>query len=173
MLDVHSDLAALVYGEGQDPDSLLRAFAGDLKGAGARVAGLVQSGHRNRAPQLSATLLHTGTTIALFQDLGPDATGCRLDVGQVVSAGASISAAVDAGADLVILNRFGKLEREGRGLAYLIEKALFAHVPVVLAVAENYVGDWAAFSGGMGVQLPCDRAALDAWWQAAQAKRAA
>ena len=42
--------------------------------------------------------------------------------------------AIEQGADLVIVNRFGRQEREGKGLSYLIERALSADIPVVIAV---------------------------------------
>jgi glycosyltransferase involved in cell wall biosynthesis len=165
MSDSHPNLAGLIYGDGDAPDPLLRGFAADLLAQGRRVVGLVQSGHRNGAPRLSATLLHSGEEIELFQDLGPGAQGCRLDAGQLVHAGARIEMALERGADIMILNRFGKLEREGRGLVYLIEKALSAEVPVMMAVADQYIADWTDFSGGIGAKLSCTGAALDNWWK--------
>ena len=68
------------------------------------------------------------------------------------------------GADLVIINRFGKRERDGKGLGYLIERALDADIPVVIAVANDRFNDWVKFAGGMTVKLARDRATLDQWW---------
>ncbi len=167
MSDLPSPLAALVYDDSHDPDALLRAFAADLNGQGLRAVGLVQLGHRDHdVPKLNAVLLHSGEQIRLFQDLGPGATGCKLDVGQLLDAGSRVADAMDAGADLVIINRFGKQEREGKGLAYLIERALSDAIPVVIAVPSQQLDEWTAFAGGMGVNLACSRAALDAWWWA-------
>jgi len=166
-------LAALVYEKDQDPDALLRDFAGDLNRRGLRAVGLVQIGdHSGAAPQLSATLLHSGRQVRLFQDLGPAATGCMLDVGQLLDAGVQVADALDAGADLVIINRFGRQEREGKGLSYLIERALSADVPVVIAVASNRVEAWNEFADAMSCMLPCDRGALETWWSALAAHRA-
>ena len=138
MLDPHCDLAALVYESDQDPDELLRGFASDLKARGSRVVGLVHTGHDCADAQgLSAMLVHSGEELQLFQDLGACATGCRLDVGQLLDAGGKVASAIDAGADLVIVNRFGRQEREGKGLSYLIERALSAEIPVVIAVPSH------------------------------------
>jgi hypothetical protein len=73
--------------------------------------------------------------------------------------------ALKAGADLVIINRFGKRERDGKGLAFLIDRALDADIAVVIAVSSKSFADWIKFSGGMSVKLACDRTALDAWWR--------
>jgi Protein of unknown function (DUF2478) len=173
MFDSQCDLAALVYDKDQDPDQVLREFASDLNGSGYRAVGLVQIGHHCvDTPKLSAMLVHTGEELQLFQNLGTCATGCRLDVGQLLDAGAQVASAIDQGADLVIVNRFGRQEREGKGLSYLIERALGADIPVVIAVPSHRFADWIRFADGMSVKLHCNRAALDSWWNAVSARNA-
>jgi hypothetical protein len=71
---------------------------------------------------------------------------------------------MEAGADLVIINRFGKRERDGKGLARVIERALDADIPVVIAVSSDSFADWVKFAGGMSVKLACDPTALVRWW---------
>ena len=165
MFDSQCDLAALVYEQDQDPDKVLSGFASDLKACGYRVAGLVQIGHHCvDAPKLSAVLVHTGEKLQLFQDRGVCATGCRLDVGRLLDAGAHIANAIDQGVDLVIVNRFGRQERKGKGLSFLVERALSADIPVVIAVPSHRFSDWIRFTDGMSVKLRCDRETLDAWW---------
>lgn len=171
MFDSQCDLAALVYEPSEDPDQILRDFAADLNGRGYRAVGLVQLGHHCvDAPKLSAMLLHTGEELQLFQDLGTCAAGCRLDVGQLLDAGSQVASAIDQGADLVIVNRFGRQEREGKGLSYLIERALSADIPVVIAVPNHRFADWIKFADGMSVKLRCNRPALDAWWNVISAR---
>jgi hypothetical protein len=171
MFDAQSDLAALVYERDQDPDRVLRDFASELNARGCRAVGLVQTGHHCLdAPKLSAMLVHSGEQLQLFQDLGTGATGCRLDVGQLMDAGAQVAAAIEEGADLVIVNRFGRQECEGKGLSYLVERALSADIPVVIAVPSHRFADWIKFADGMSVRLRCDREALDAWWQTISAR---
>jgi Protein of unknown function (DUF2478) len=173
MFDSQCDLAALVYERHQDPDEILREFAADLNRCGYRAVGLVQLGHHcTDAPKLSAMLVHTGEELQLYQNLGTCATGCRLDVGQLLDAGSQVASAIDEGADLVIVNRFGRQEREGKGLTYLIERALSADIPVVIAVPSHRFADWIRFADGMSVKLRCGREALDAWWGAVSARNA-
>ena len=164
--DAQCDLAALVYEPHQNPDGVLRAFANDLNMHGYRAVGLVQLGRHCVDPDLSALLVHTGEKLPLLQDLGGCKAGCRLDVERLLEAGARIADAIAAGADIVIINRFGRQERDGKGLSYLIERALDADIPVVVAVPHHRFADWIRFACGMTVKLACDRGALDAWWRA-------
>jgi hypothetical protein len=170
MFDSQCDLAALVYEQGQDPDKILGGFASDLNARGYRAVGLVQFGHHCvDAPKLSAMLVHTGKELDLLQNLGACATGCRLDVGRLLDAGVELANAIDQGADLLIINRFGRQEREGKGLLYLVERALSADIPVVIAVPSHRFTDWIRFAEGMSVKLSCDRWSLDGWWRAVSA----
>lgn len=162
--DSQCDLAALVYERDQDPDRLLRDFAADLTARGYRAVGLVQFRDRVKAPLLSGLLLHSGETLSLFQDLGPLSTACKLDTGQLLNAGVRVANAIDEGADLVILNRFGRQEGEGKGLIDLIDRALSADIPVVIAVSSERFDDWIKYAAGMSVRLRCDRVSLEAWW---------
>jgi hypothetical protein len=173
MFDAQCDLAALVYERDQDPDGVLCEFAYDLKANGYRVAGLVQTGHHCvDAPKMSAMLVDTGEELQLFQDLGACATGCRLDVGRLLNAGARVASTIDQGADLVIVNRFGRQEREGKGLSFVVERALGADIPVVIAVPSHRFADWIRFADGMSVKLRCNRDSLDAWWSAVSMRNA-
>jgi hypothetical protein len=47
---------------------------------------------------------------------------------------------------------------------------LNADIPVVIAVPSHRFADWIRFADGMSVKLRCDRAALEAWWQAVSAR---
>ncbi|WP_438277148.1 DUF2478 domain-containing protein [Nitrobacter sp.] len=171
MFDAQCDLAALVYTEGQDPDAILREFASGLNANGHRAVGIVQLGRYCPDASLSATLVPTGEQLQLFQDRNASA-GCRLDVGQLTGVGERIARILDEGADILIVNRFGRQEREGKGLAHLIAHALGADIPVVIAVPAHHFSDWITFAGGMTVKLHCDRESLDAWWRLVSARNA-
>src|ERR1700754_2867095 len=164
MLASERYLAALVYDDQQDPDAVLRDFANDTNAQGFRVVGMVQAGQCADS-SLSAVLVHNGETLLLAQDFDPAASGCRLDLGRLENAGARVAEALAAGADLLIINRFGKRERGGKGLSHLIGRALDADIPVVIAVSRQSFADWIKFAGGMTVKLACDRPALDEWWR--------
>jgi hypothetical protein len=169
MFDVQCDLAALVYGQHQDPDAVLRDLAADLNSQGFRAVGMVQVGQCADS-SLSAVLVHNGEKLLLSLDFEPNASGCRLDLGRLQEAGERIAGALESGADLVIINRFGKRERDGKGLACLIKRALNAGIPVVIAVASHNFEDWLKFAHGKGVTLACDGYAVGEWWRKISSK---
>ena len=163
MFHAECDIAALVYEADQDPDATLRDFAADLARHGYRAVGMVQAGQCADS-SLSAVLLHNGEKLLLAQDYDPTARGCRLDVERLQNAGRRVAEALDRGADILIINRFGKRERNGSGLAYLIDRAFETGLPVVIAVSRDHFAEWIKFADGMTVKLACNRHALDAWW---------
>lgn len=67
-------------------------------------------------------------------------------------------------ADLAIANRFGPLEAAGEGLAAEMLAVMAEGIPFLTIVADDYLPAWRHFTGGMSIELPADRAALDAWF---------
>ncbi len=55
---------------------------------------------------------------------------------------------------------------------HLIERALSADIPVIIAVPDHRFSDWIKFADGMSVKLRCDREAIDAWWSVVSARNA-
>ena len=163
--DAQSDLAALVYGAGEDPDPLIAGFAADLHLAGHRPVGVVQRGRtcQSENPQFGVVILPDGEVVGLATAEGA-AVGCRLDPDRLAGLAVRLAAAIENGADLVILNRFGRSEAEGKGLIDLVPLALDADIPVLIAVPERRFASWIRFSEGMNVRLACRRDALDQWW---------
>ena len=81
---------------------------------GFRVVGLVQAGQCANS-SLSAVLVHSGEKLAA--GAGFRSRGARLPARprRLQDAGARIAKALEPGADLIIINRFGKRERDGKG----------------------------------------------------------
>lgn len=164
MFDAQCDLAALVYERHEDPDAILFAFATDLTARGYRAVGLVQRGHHRLNAGLSALMLHSGEELQLLQDIEACPSGSRLDTGRLREASAQMEHAIEQGADVMIVNRFGRQELAGNGLCSLIDRAAVADIPVAIAVPAHRFAGWIKFVGGMCVKLRCEREALDEWW---------
>jgi hypothetical protein len=164
--DAQCDLAAVVYGADDDPDRLISGFAADLRRSGRRPVGAVQLGRNCRAenPRLGVEVLPDGEVVRLAPHETVDAAGCRLDPDRLAGLACRLAAAIEDGADLVVINRFGRSEAEGKGLIDLIPQALAADIPVLIAVPEQRFAAWIRFSEGMNVRLACRRDALDRWW---------
>jgi nucleoside-triphosphatase THEP1 len=168
MFDAQCDFAAVVYGVKDNPDRLLLNFTEDLRRSGIRTAGLIQLDSptgQSDDRELRAVVLSSGEIVPVAHDRDLGAVGCGIDCGQLASVARLIEAAIHEGADLVVINRFGKLEAMGEGLIDLIRQAAEADIPVLIAVPEHRFASWIKYSAGMSVRLPCQRAALDRWWQ--------
>lgn len=165
-------LAAVRYRRDDAIDPLLEAVARDLQARGARVAGYVQR-ETAAADDCCATTwledLATGERHVISQSLGSGAKGCRLDPQALAGLCGLLEAALAHGADILILNRFGKGEAEGHGLRAAIGQAMLDGVPVLTAVHDTWLPAWEAFAGDLGTTLPPSREAIDAWTGAALA----
>jgi hypothetical protein len=153
------DVAALVYGRGDDPDALLRAFALDLVARGNDVLGVVQS--RPIEDAITANALQ-------FVMLGEDAAGASqvlLDV-ELEKVASRLEAALARRLDLLVLNRYGTKEAEGGGLLAALSIAIERDIPVVVGVPEALFPRWLDVADGLAVRVRPRLDSLNAWWRA-------
>ena len=165
-------IAAVTYERDTRVDLLLEQVARQLSADGVRVAGYVQresGGDDGCCAEMELEDLATGERTRISQPLGAEARGCRLDPQAMAALCGRFIEYSLAGAELVVLNRFGKGEAEGQGFRRIIEEAVAGGVPVLTAVHPTYAADFDAFGGGAAAQLPRDREAVLAWCRAALA----
>ncbi|WP_193178634.1 DUF2478 domain-containing protein [Oricola nitratireducens] len=138
-------------------DRLLTEAARVLSEQGWPLAGVVQENFEDASGGPCDMVLHvlaTDRAIRISQNLGAMAQGCRLDpVGLEQAAG--LVEGVLNGADgvrprLLIINKFGKQEIEGRGFRPLIGRALSEDIPVLTAVNALNMRSFQDFAAGMG-----------------------
>jgi hypothetical protein len=139
--------------------ALLARFARQLQGEGQVVRGLIQRPSGRNLIDLSS-----GHPYPIMQNLGSGSKSCRVDPRGVAEASAVLREAVALGADLVVVNRFGKLEVHGGGLAAEMLTVMVAGIPLLTAVDESNLVRWLDFTGGAGTLLAPDMAALRLWW---------
>jgi Protein of unknown function (DUF2478) len=168
-----SRLAAIVFDRNEEPDPPLLAALEGLARRGVRVAGLVQE--RSHAENCDRHDVHVrelggGEILPIMQDLGRDATGCRVDPSAIAVAARLLDRARATGPDLLVVNRFGRLECEGGGMLAEIGQAFADGLTVIVCVPKRYVGAWNAFAAGLDAQLPPAREAIEAWWASAAAE---
>lgn len=141
-----------------------------------RIAGLVQehAGGDDCAFQHDAQVrdLVTGEILPIMQDLGPEATGCHVDPAAIAVAAKMLDRARKTTPDLLVVNRFGRLESEGGGMLAEIGQAFVDGLPIVVCVAKRFVGAWDGFAGGLDVKLPPTREAIEGWWDGVAAEEA-
>jgi hypothetical protein len=105
---------------------------------------------------MDLTTISSERMFRISQPLGNGSRGCRLHPGALAECAAFLETELHTGADLLVLNRFGRGEAEGRGFRDLICTALMLDVPVLTAVRAPYDEDWAVFSADMGCRLSQD-----------------
>lgn len=149
----------------------LRDLAQRLTAEGVKVAGAVRvegMPGKGRQDMRLKVLCDAGDEIVISQDLGEHATGCRLDPGALETAAHRAVLAME-GADLVIVNKFGKQEAFGRGMRSVIAAAIERGLPVLTLVDLPQREDFLAFAGDFAQIVTADEAA--SWCNAAARAR--
>ncbi len=156
-------------------DVVLADVAALLGARGVRLAGTVQSNTErpDRAHcDMDVRVLPDGPSFRISQDLGSQSRGCRLDPGALEQAVVAATARLD-GAEVLIVNKFGKLETEGRGFCGLIAEALARDIPVVVGVNGLNRPAFETFADNMAEALGSDPQQIVGWILARLGKAAA
>lgn len=159
-------ILAVVYSDGLAADRFISDLGYRIRDAGIAVAGIVQHNKfiRDRTKcDMEVEELASGTVLQLSEDRGKEARGCRLDRGALSEAAALISASLENEPELVILNKFGKLEAEGRGLRDTLSDAVQLGVPIVVGVPYRNIEQWRAFTEGLAEECPMGSSRLHEW----------
>lgn len=139
---------------------LLSAFARELAGQGVRVHGLIQ----RQEPDMHLVDVVSGRTFTITQDLGPDSDACRIDPAGFAEASVVLRQALAEAAELVVINRFGKLEATGGGLLDEMLALMAEGVPVLTCVNQEQLQAWRHQTGDIGDLVAADMDALRRWW---------
>ncbi|MCB1356674.1 MAG: DUF2478 domain-containing protein [Maritimibacter sp.] len=145
---------------------VLAALAERLGALGLRLCGTVQIDTERETQHrcdMDLKILPAGRIVRISQDLGPAATACRLDTDALECAVAATERALGAGADLLILNKFGKHEAEGRGFRETIATALSQDIPVLVGANKLNLAALQDFAGGEIEALPAELPRLVEW----------
>ena len=147
-------------------DLLLARVAATLQAEGVPLAGVVQVNEvfdPARPCHMDLHVLTGGSVIRISQDLGALSKGCRLDPSGLEQAVGLVIQALEGGPRLLILNKFGKQEADGRGFRPVIGQAIAAGVPVLTAVSQTNLEAFERFSEGLGEALPMDLEKILGW----------
>lgn len=167
-------LAAIRF-DGGDIDGLVAQVAQTLRHRGVLLRGVLQTRPAGpdscRCPAMDLHDIGTGRVFRISQPLGNGAQGCRLDAGALAACALHLEGEVARGADLLILNRFGRGDSEGRGLRDVMAAALAAGIPVLTALRPAYADAFAAFGGDLACELAMDAAVVLDWFAAVHPAR--
>lgn len=159
-------ILAIVYSDGYAADRFISDLGYRIRDAGIAVAGVVQHNKfiRDRTKcDMEVEELASGVVLQLSEDRGREARGCRLDRGALSDAAVLIAGSLQDEPELVILNKFGKLEAEGRGLRDTLSDAVQLGVPVVVGVPYRNVEQWRAFAEDLAEECPIGSSRVQEW----------
>lgn len=155
-------------------DLFLSEVAVRLEEQGVRLAGTVQSNHDrpDRAKcDMDLRVLPDGPVVRISEDRGSLARGCVLDTGALEQTVFEVERRL-AGAELLIINKFGKRETEGKGLVPIIAAALDQSVPVLVGVNGLNLALFLAFCDQAALCLPAKLDEVLAWCRAVSVESA-
>ncbi|OYX44682.1 MAG: 3-dehydroquinate dehydratase [Rhodobacterales bacterium 32-67-9] len=149
-------------------DRYLAEVVHRLHAEGVAVAGAVQVNSDQSDLQRCDMDLHVigpGRIVRISQNLGALSKGCRLDPAGLEQAVGLVEATLDATdrPRLLVVNKFGKQEIEGRGFRPVIGRALTEGIAVLTAVNTASLAGFRAFAEGMEQEVPLDIAAILDW----------
>ena len=147
-------------------DALLKQAADILRANGIPLAGAVQV-NDDRDPSRKCHMdLHilSGTDVVrISQDLGALSQGCRLDPAGLESAVGLVAAALDTHPAILIVNKYGKQEIDGRGFRPIIAEALSRDIAVLVAVNPNNVPAFLDFAADLAAPVTPNLEAILDW----------
>jgi len=149
-----------------DTDLILCKLADALSSRGLRCCGSVQINTKraDAGPcDMDVQVLPDGPVLRVSQHLGQSARGCRLDPAALETAVGLVSLSLSGGADVLIVNKFGKHEAEGRGFRAVIAEALSMGIPVIVGLNALNLPAFEAFTEGLGSRLLPENDVLADW----------
>lgn len=159
-------LAAVTYPNEAYPQATFRRVVRHCRSRALRLAGVLQHpACEDPAHRCDVVLedLASGERTELFERRGSGARGCRLDIAALTDVTARIERALQHDPDLLVLNKFGKVEAEGSGLVDPIAAAIDRGVPVIIGVPTRNLVAWRAFAGELAVEFAGDFGAIAHW----------
>lgn len=159
--------AAAVYRPDTGDRMALLKFVERLKSNNVRVGGVLQEALYNSMGEITGlNAIDVGTDQRIpISRLVENAGECGLDVAALTETTGIIRKAIDDQCDLVVVEKFGEMEQEGKGLIDEIFQTIAAGIPLLISVPEAALPAWQERSGELGTVLAFSEAAFQQWWQ--------
>ena len=148
-------------------DDLLVQAAQEMRKLGLCLAGVVQHNPLAKGAdrcEMVLEILRANDQLLISQDLGPMSKGCRLNASALEQAvGFVMTSLAQQKSDMLIINKFGKQEVDGRGFRPAIAMALEEEVPVLVMVRPESLQNFQDFIGDIGQEIVPDLQAIMLW----------
>ncbi len=159
--------AAAVYKPDTADRMALWKFVEKQKTLNVRVGGILQEAVLDSVGEvtgLNAVDIFTNRRIPITRPV-TRSDECSLDVSALAQTAEIIRNAIGDRLDLVVVEKFGELEQNGKGLIDEILQTIAEGIPLLISVPEAALPVWQERSGELGSVLPFDEEAFRQWWQ--------
>jgi hypothetical protein len=149
-------------------DACIAETVARLQARGLRLAGTVRAAPAGPAAHpcdMDLRVLPDGPLHRISQALGAGSRGCRLDPQSIETLSLEVAARLP-GSDLLVVNKFGRQECQGRGLRPAIVQAVDLGIPVLVGVNRLNLPDFLAFTAGCAQEVGADPGAILGWLEA-------
>jgi hypothetical protein len=163
---IATKVGAVPYDANVPVDAILADAIRCIRARGITVGGLLQrTGDRLSNGRLSIWLddVGTGETLRLDQPRGPGAKDCIVDPDALARATGLLRQAIGAAPRLIVINRFGYAESEGKGMRAEIVDAVVSGAVVLIPVRSSRLAGLEAFLGGPATMLEPSPTAIADW----------
>lgn len=160
-------IAAIIHDSAEIADQTLQPFIQYLQEQGQTVLGVVQAPEEVSfayRTQMGIINLSNGVFTSIAQDLGAHNTSCCLDSEAISNASIILKQARALKPDLIVVNRFGKLEAEGEGFADEMLEIMSTGMPMLTVVATRFLDPWREFTGGLATEITPDLDQIKDWY---------
>ncbi|MEG3618800.1 DUF2478 domain-containing protein [Magnetovibrio sp. PR-2] len=168
-------VVGVVYERGEPIRDVMKGFVDSLQAQGLNVHGILQEQPGDidvpaESCGVDAIDINTRDKVELVRPTQYELDNkiCSLDLSRLAEAAQILRRAIAEGADIVVVEKFGKHEKDGGGISDDLMAVIAEPIPTVVSVPKNELKSWNAFTGGMDVQLTCDLQALQSWWETAR-----
>lgn len=159
--------AAAVYQPDTDDRMALMKFVEKQKLLKTRVGGVLQEAIFNSEGEvvgLNAVDVSTNRRIPITRPV-KNSNECSLDVSALAQTTGIIRNAISDRLDLIVVDKFGELEQNGKGMIDEILQTIAEGIPLLIAVPRAALPLWQERSGELGSVLPYSEKAFQQWWQ--------
>ena len=164
-------IAGIVYERGAPIRDVMKTFVRALCDADVNVHGILQEMPAHMDPAtagcgVDAIDIKTGEHVALVRptQYELDNNICSMNVAMLAEASMILRRALEDRADIVVVEKFGKHEKDGGGLSDDLMAVMADNIPTVVSVPQIELDSWQSFTGGLSTQLPCDLDQILTWW---------
>jgi len=165
-------VVGIVYERGAPIRAVMKEFVHRLRADNVNVHGILQATPAHMDPStagcgVDAIDIKTGDHVALVRptQYELDNKVCSLNVSMLAEASMIVRRALEDRADIVVVEKFGKHEKDGGGLADDLMAVMAENIPTVVSVPKIEEQSWHRFTGGLSTVLPCDLERLLTWWR--------